>query len=312
MHAVLKSYDSCSTQMTYTFSCIQCKCSTATPIFSECKDYYLQKPYRVNYSRCGDCGLMQQVPMPIDVASFYDAYPIHQQKSKAYQLMRRWIMGACYFDTRKFLGERRGPALLLDFGCGDGWFLDANRARTLKLVGFETDNDHAAHLAKTLDLPVYYDEQALLCEYENKIDVVTMHFVLEHLTDVNRAFETVHKLLKPNGVFYFVIPNISSWEARLFGKKWHNLDAPRHISFPEAKSIQQLSERWEFEVTRHQQVPFPNGVAGSISVLLTGRFRFSIFLLFLPLGIFLSRIFPSGNVAYWLRKQTKTKHAAKA
>lgn len=276
----------------------------ATPFFLECKDYYLQKPYIANYFRCKECGLIQQSPIPIDVASFYDAYPIHQKKSLLHQLMRRWIMSACYFNTRKFLAERTSPALLLDFGCGDGWYLDASRAPSMNLVGFESNNAHAARLSKNLDLPVYSEMHTLLSDYEGKADIVTMHFVLEHLTDINKAFENVHKLLKPGGVFYFIIPNISSWESRLFGKKWHNLDAPRHISFPEAQSIQQLSERWGFEITKRQGVPFPNGVSGSMPVVLTGRFRFSIFLLFLPLGILLSRIFPSGNMAYWLKKQT--------
>jgi len=226
--------------------------------------------------------------------------------------MRQWVMGACYFHTDKFLAARKDPPVLLDFGCGDGWFLDASRDPNLKLVGFEANNSHAAHLAKTLKLPVYGDEQALLRDYEGKADVVTMHFVLEHLTDLNGAFETVQKLLKPDGIFYFIVPNVSSWEARLFGKKWHNLDPPRHISFPEVESIWQLSERWGFEIVKHRGLPFPNGFAGSMSVVLTGRFRFSIFLLFLPLGILLSRMFPSGTAAYWLREQTRTKPAAKA
>lgn len=141
-------------------------------------------------------------------------------------------MGSCYFNTSKFLAAREGQALLLDFGCGDGWFLDASRNPKLNLIGFEAEKSHAAQLSKTLGLPIYGDEKELLRDYESKVDVVTMHFVLEHLTDLNKAFETVQRLLKPNGVFYFIIPNIASWEARLFGKKWHSLDAPRHISFP--------------------------------------------------------------------------------
>jgi predicted TPR repeat methyltransferase len=225
--------------------------------------------------------------------------------------MRQWVMSACYFHTNKFLADRKGTALLIDFGCGDGWFLDASRNANLKLVGFEVDRVHAIHLEKSLNLPIYSDEQTLLRDYKGKADVVTMHFVLEHLTDINRAFETVQKLLKPDGVFYFIIPNISSWEARLFGKKWHSLDAPRHISFPEAQAIRQLSERWGFKITKCRGMPFPNGVAGSIPVVLTGSFKFSIFLLFLPFGILLSRIFPSGTAAYWLKKHTRIEQEVK-
>jgi len=218
--------------------------------------------------------------------------------------MRKWIMSPCYFNTRKYLAQRKGSAsILVDFGCGDGWFLDASRDPNMQLVGMESDADLASHISKDLNLPIYADEQMLLRDFAGKVDVVTMHFVLEHLTDINKAFDTVKRLLKPGGIFYFVIPNISSWESRLFGKKWHCLDAPRHISFPEQKSIRQLAERCGFEMIKHQGVPFPNGIAGSMPVVLGGRFRFSVFLLFLPLGILLARMFPSGNIAYWLSKK---------
>jgi len=267
----------------------------------DCRDYFLEKPVRVDYYKCEECGLVQQTPVPTDVAPFYENYPVHKEKSTIFRLMRIWVMGACYFDI-KSMSKKDEPTLLIDFGCGDGWFLDASRGRGLDLAGYEMDKNLADRLSKDLRLPVYASEAELLRGCEGRADVVTMHFVLEHLTDINHTFEIVRKLLKPGGIFYFAVPNISSWEARLFGKKWHNLDAPRHISFPEARAINQLAERWRFKTVGRRGVPFPNGVAGSLPVVLFGRFKFPIFLLFLPIGILLSRIFPSGNIAYWLTK----------
>lgn len=283
------------------FSCIQCESVSASPFLVDCKDYFLNKPFRVDYYKCDGCGLVQQAPVPVDVAPFYENYPVHEKKSTLFRLMRAWIMRACYFDA-KSIPKRSGSTLLIDFGCGDGWFLDANKGQGLDLAGYEVNQSLADHLSKELQLPIYANETELLRDCKERADVVTMHFVLEHLTDINHAFEVVRKLLKADGIFYFAVPNISSWEARIFGKKWHNLDAPRHISFPEAKSIRQLAERWGFESVKHRDVPFPNGVAGSLPVVLFGKFKFPIFLLFLPIGILLSRIFPSGNTAYWLKK----------
>lgn len=295
-------------KMNSDFACIQCNHATAKPFYMECEDFYLQKPYKVNYYRCDECGLVQQSPVLSDVASFYEAYPIHQKKSLMHRLMRQWVMGGCYFQIRKFLAEKK-QCLLIDLGCGDGGFLDSARDPKLILVGFEVNKNHAENLSNLLKVPIYSDDQALLQNYEGRADVVTMHFVLEHLTNLNGAFDTVQRLLKPEGIFFFSVPNISSWEARLFGKKWHNLDAPRHISFPESESIRQLAKRWGFEVIRYQGIPFPNGVAGSLPVVLTGKFRFWLYLLCLPLGILLSRISPDGNRAYSLRKRML--HSAK-
>lgn len=287
--------------MTSEFLCIQCESTSASPYLSDCKDYFLNKPFRVDYYKCDKCGLVQQMPIPVDVTPFYENYPVHKKKSSLFRLIRTWVMSACYFDT-KVISKESKPTLLIDFGCGDGWFLEANKGRGINLSGYEVDQGLADHLSKELQIPIYGNKAELLRDCEGRADVVTMHFVLEHLTNINHTFEIVRKLLKPGGIFYFTVPNISSWEARIFGKKWHNLDAPRHISFPEAESIKQLSERWGFEVERHRGVPFPNGVAGSLPVVLFGRFKFSIFLLFLPVGILLSRMFPSGNIAYWLKR----------
>lgn len=287
--------------MTIEFSCIQCKATSASPYLLDCKDYFLNKPFRVSYYRCGECNLVQQSPMPADVAPFYENYPVHRKKSPLFRFVRTSVMSACYFDT-KLVSKIDGPKLLVDFGCGDGWFLNASKDRGFELAGYELDQGLAEHLSKELQIPVYSDEGALLRDCEGRADVITMHFVLEHLTDMNHAFEVVRRLLKPGGTFYFTVPNISSWEAKVFGRKWHNLDPPRHISFPEPLSINQISSRWGFEVAKKRKVPFPNGVAGSMPVVLFGRFKFSIFLLFLPLGIILSKIFPGGNVGYFLKK----------
>jgi SAM-dependent methyltransferase len=287
--------------MNLQFSCIQCGAASASPYLLDCEDYFLGKPFRVSYYKCEGCGLVQQTPVPADVTPFYENYPVHRKKSPLFRLVRTWVMRACYYNMR-LMPKTGESTLLVDFGCGDGWFLDANRRQGVELAGYEVDQGLADHLSKELQLPIYANEGELLRNCGGRADVVTMHFVLEHITDINHTFEIVGKLLKPNGIFYFAVPNISSWEARIFGRKWHNLDAPRHISFPEARSIEQLSARWGFETIKHRGVPFPNGVAGSLPVVLFGRFRFSVFLLFLPIGILLSRIFPGGNTAYWLKR----------
>jgi SAM-dependent methyltransferase len=284
------------------FICMQCGSDSSVPFLLNCRDYYLGKSYLANYHKCTTCDLVQQSPLPSDVRPFYESYPVHQRKSSLFELFRRRIMGACYFNVRKYLSAKKSPILLVDFGCGDGWFLDSIRDDRLTLAGYELDQDLANQLAVDLKIPVYSDESELLRDCEGKADVVTMHFVLEHLIDIHHAFQSIQKLLKPGGIFYFTVPNISSWESRLFGRKWHNLDSPRHICFPEGRSVDHLSRKWGFEIAESHPVPFPNGIAGSIPVVLFGRFRFFVFLLSLPLGILLSRIFPSGNTAYLLRR----------
>jgi SAM-dependent methyltransferase len=278
------------------FRCLVCHEARSEPVFLDCEDYYLRKPFRADYHRCAGCGLLQQFPVPLDVSPFYEDYPIHQHKSGLYELARNLLMSPAYFDARRL----SAGAQLLDYGCGDGSYLAAERGRGHQLLGFENDAPRASQLTDDLGLPVHSDMSGLLKSHGGKLDGVTMHFVLEHLTDPVGAFDEVSRLLKPGGVFYFVVPQPDSLEARLFGRKWHNLDPPRHISFPDVDTVAGLARRHRFVVERHAAVPIPTGFAASVPVLLTGRFSLPLFMLSMPLGVAFSRLAPQGSRAFWL------------
>jgi SAM-dependent methyltransferase len=278
------------------FRCLVCRTCTSEMVYHDCPDYYLGQGRPVDFHRCAGCGLLQQFPLPADATALYEDYPIHARKSRLHGLTRSLVLGPSYYDAH----HHPPGTLLLDYGCGDGSYLDRSRGRGLQLLGYETNAAHAAQLAEDLRLPVYADRDAMLAQHAGGIDVVTMHFVLEHVTDLDAAFDTARRLLKPGGTFYYAVPDADSHEARLFGSRWHNLDAPRHISFPGPRAAQLLAERHDFRVVRSAPVPFPNGLAASLPVVLTGRFRFGLFLLLLPLGIVYSRLVPTGIRGYWL------------
>lgn len=284
------------------FACMACGGTASTPFLTACPDYYLRKPLVVDYVGCDRCGLVQQFPLPGNVASFYDEYPVHRKKGWLHRTMRGLVMGGVYLDVRRYGVRLDGPSILVDYGCGDGWFLESARARGLEVAGFEPEAKHARQLATLLNLDVTASRESLLREYGGKCDVVTMHFVLEHVTNLDEAIETARDLLKPGGLLYVAVPDVRSWEARLFRSAWHGLDAPRHISFPDMQSIRQLAKRWGFEVSSIRKLPFPNGVAGSLATILTRHFSFPLFLGFLPIGIVLARVFPGGAAAYFLTR----------
>jgi SAM-dependent methyltransferase len=278
------------------FRCLVCHGSEGTAAYLGCEDYYLGTAWRVDYYRCRACGLLQQFPIPADVAAFYAHYPIHAPKSRLYTTLRRHVMSPVYYDLAR---HPRG-SVLLDYGCGDGGYLERYQGKGFTLLGYEKSPVQAARLGDRLGLRVYADVETLRREREGAVDVLTMHFVVEHLTDLDAAFREVRALLRPGGLFYYVVPDVSSFEARLFARRWHGLDPPRHISFPDSGSARRLADRHGFVVSAEHPAAFPNGFAASMSVVLTGRFRFPLFAAFLPLGIAFSRVVPTGSRAYHL------------
>lgn len=280
------------------FTCMYCRGDQFEVVYADCRDYYLGKPFTVDYVRCADCGLVQQTPVPDDVSVFYEAYPVHGKKSAVHESVRRLVVSAPYFDAEA-CGER---TVLLDYGCGDGWYLDSMKQRGLNLLGFEPNPEYASGVSDRLGLPVFGDAASLIAAHAGSVDVVTMHFVLEHVTDLHGAFASVSALLRPGGIFYLVVPNIASTEARMFGKKWHGLDPPRHISFPDQSVVECLGTEYGMVLASRRFIPFPNGIAGSLPVVISGRFLYPLFLLSLPLAIVVSRFAPGGTVAFTLTK----------
>lgn len=287
------------------FNCLNCGFKEVPePFLKSCADYYRGTTYKVDYVRCGKCGLVQLSHVPEDVSGFYEAYPVHTTKSALHKWIRALVMAPAYLNPR--LVER--GAVLLDYGCGDGWFLESCKEQRLSLLGFERSAPLANNLCKKTALPVYSDSQRLVSDFGGKVDVLTMHFVLEHLTDLAGAFRHVEKLLVPGGIFFITVPNIDSWEAKLFGRKWHGLDPPRHISFPNRRVVEELARRHGLEVVQERSVPFPNGFAGSIPSVLIGHFNFPLYLLSLPCGIAVSRIAPAGVCSYYLKRTSPPRH----
>jgi hypothetical protein len=70
--------------------------------------------------------------------------------------------------------------------------------------------------------------------------------VFEHLytpiTDLRKA----HALLKPGGWLVIGLPNVESWEQRLFGKYWVGWDLPRHLYLFPQPALQAILNREGF------------------------------------------------------------------
>jgi len=72
-------------------------------------------------------------------------------------------------------------------------------------------------------------------------DVITCFDVLEHLCEPRRVMVKVTEWLRPGGIFYVLVPNIDSAEARLFRSYWGGLELPRHLFHYSPASLKYLA-----------------------------------------------------------------------
>ena len=137
-----------------------------------------------------------------------------------------------------------------------------------------------------------------------------MHYVLEHVASPLSTLATLESLLAPDGLLYIVVPNVDSWEGRLFARRWHGLDPPRHVSFPTPSVMQALAKDAGLLLEKSRCVAFAPTSAASIVSVVAGRYRHALFLAAMPAGVILSRMAPCGSLSYVLRKPGPTSHAA--
>jgi SAM-dependent methyltransferase len=233
-------------------NCNLCNHPTAAIVF-ELTDLLLEREdVRTTLVKCQRCGLVYQNPRPtlaeigVHYPPDYESYnPEPDQKMKSRLLERavqHGINKRCRFVTRRKSGGR-----LLDVGCATGVFLRgmANNPGW-ELHGVELSS-HAARIARDqFGLDVFTGTLEAASFPDHYFDVVTMWDVLEHLHDPTGSMCEIHRILKPDGIIVMRVPNGSSWDARLFGRYWAGLDAPRHLFVFDLKTLPSLLDKSGF------------------------------------------------------------------
>jgi SAM-dependent methyltransferase len=270
------------------FTCRNCLAHESLPLYPEVRDRFHGHAGRFAYVTCVGCSLVQIEEVPQNLGEYYAGYRVHGGDSKLYHRLRQLTIGRSYLTTQ---GDGR---VLLDFGCGNGWYLKEMAERGWNAVGFEPDEAYAAILAEKIGLEVISGDGALAA-HQGRFDLITLNFAFEHLDRPRHTLELLTRCLKPRGQIYLSVPNIESREARLFKDRWFHLDPPRHISFFTKALLRKVLEECGYSHIEVKDLPLPTGLAGSVSYRLWGRFQpFTWYSLIVP-GMLFSAFAPDGN-----------------
>jgi SAM-dependent methyltransferase len=139
---------------------------------------------------------------------------------------------------------------ILDIGCSSGGFLASLKEGPWKLYGIEPSLPTAERARAITGGDIFAGDVADAYFPEDSFDVITCSDVMEHLYDPQEAFRRVYSWLKPGGIFYIFVPNIMSWEARIFRSHWFGLDLPRHLHHYSASSLSRFADTAGFRKVR--------------------------------------------------------------
>lgn len=172
---------------------------------------------------CLDCGLGFVNPRPVREAmdryypkDFFEDY--HRDANFHHERYRR---------EAAFLQEVRPPSgaapKLLDIGCANGAF-----PRVARGLGWDVEGVEVAASADAIgDFSVYRVPFPEIPVTGPRYDALTAWAVLEHVHDPMAYFRKAAEVLKPGGVFIFLVHNFESISSRYLFRE----DVPRHLYF---------------------------------------------------------------------------------
>lgn len=260
-------------------NCRLCAGALSPPVFPELPDYFAGSAHVESYSRCSSCGLLQAISRADDLGAFYEGYNLHQAHGALYKRIRHFFLRRAYDSARP---PTRG-ARLLDYGCGDGGYLMQMRRRGWDIAGIELDAQHAPALARELGCPVFTPDSAP-SSWQGAFDKVTLNMVLEHVEEPAELLDRVASWLRPGGELFLSIPNIEGLEARLFGRRWLDLDPPRHRTFLTRAHLGQLFAKSGFRARGFAERSVGTSFAGSVQHLFSNRCDPRVMTALLPAG----------------------------
>jgi 2-polyprenyl-3-methyl-5-hydroxy-6-metoxy-1,4-benzoquinol methylase len=173
------------------------------------------EPYREQLAlvRCKKCKFIFTNPRPAPALldQFYsgETYDCHQYVASDY-----WEEKAAASRLR-FLAPfcKRDAGRLLDFGCGNGYFLRVARALGWKdPVGFDI-GQHAVATCQEQGLTV--TDRIDWLKEQGGFDLITLNHVFEHVSDLGSLLGLFKTLLRPCGTLFIEVPNAKSLRAGL-------------------------------------------------------------------------------------------------
>ena len=219
----------------------------------------------VQYLECAACGSLRHYPYPNEqqIDQFYARYPTTKSESSVY-LTDTGYDGYQRDKAFTFADLRIDPAefrqkTLLDVGCATGQFIrfmseprfDLKSARGIDISA------SCVELARQRQLNCSVED---FLRVEERVDVISMWHLVEHLPHPKPFFEHAFKLLQPGGLFLVETP-IVGIVARSFASAWRFLMPVEHLNLFSQNALFTLATKCGFNIRSF--VSFGSGNTGN-------------------------------------------------
>ncbi|QQS30165.1 MAG: class I SAM-dependent methyltransferase [Sphingobacteriales bacterium] len=209
--------------------------------------------FQVN--QCNNCNtvFLSPNPTPEQLEQAYSESYYGEQEQKFNTLVERVVD---FFRKQRagiISGYIPSTAKVLDIGCGNGRFLyHLLKKGNYEAYGIELPGKAAERASKVEGLILKQGKLEPGDFQDSSLDAVTMFHVIEHLDQPRQTLQIIGQIVKPGGIAYISMPNIDSWQSRLFKGKWLHLDPPRHVFFLSPRHLQHEMQQLGFQLEKER------------------------------------------------------------
>jgi 2-polyprenyl-3-methyl-5-hydroxy-6-metoxy-1,4-benzoquinol methylase len=156
---------------------------------------------------------------------------------------------------------------VLDIGCGRGYLLDEAKIYNWRLEGFDYSLTCVKYAKNKLNLNVTNGDINKDI-YRRKYDLIILNQVLEHLDNPIGVLKRCNLLLKKNGIIYIATPNVNSWLAKVYQKKYEYFIPPEHIGYYDQYSLKNVLLKTNFKILFKSTWSYRENFSGIIKELI--------------------------------------------
>lgn len=224
-----------------TIACDLCGSTRQTLVYqTPDRRYFTDELFAV--VRCDECGLGFLNPRPCfeEMGKYYP--PVYYEEEFVKNLQDHQVRYAREARYLREFEERGGSPRLLDVGCANGDFPRFMAARGWSVEGVEV----SASASPIQDFPVYSQPFPEIAADTPTYDAVTAWAVIEHVHHPMAYFRKAARILKPGGIFVFLVTNFDSLASRRLFRE----DVPRHLFFFTRETVKRYLEDTGFHLER--------------------------------------------------------------
>jgi SAM-dependent methyltransferase len=248
--------------------CPLCSSSNTRKLYSTCDRHY-GIPGGFVTAQCAECQLVFLNPLPSDaeLSALYPANYYAYQPQGGIPGWKKMLKRMLLYEIRTLDPSFPSPGVMLDVGCGSGWFLQDMKQAGWVCHGVEISHQGAA-IARAAGLDVKTGTLETVQYPTHFFDYVRSNHSFEHMTNPREVLREIHRILKPSGKLMIGVPRFDSLNARLFGPYWWYLGVPVHPFNYSRKNLRRLLEEAGFDVEKVSLNSDYSGILGSIQIWL--------------------------------------------